>query len=164
MLKHPSLLVSAFLLLAQLATASASATEVEIHFAPEESLDRLDANSIDNAKSTVDIAAYVLKTGKSSMLSRLRELEAFAFALCSIRESAPTSRGCRSDLRRAVYSNGELMHLKAYAIDGTLLRTGSANFSRSGETRQANDVIVIHDAALAAQFEAHFVAMWTAGE
>jgi phosphatidylserine/phosphatidylglycerophosphate/cardiolipin synthase-like enzyme len=35
------------------------------------------------------------------------------------------------------------MHLKAYAIDGELLRTGSANFSASGERQQDNDLIVI---------------------
>ena len=37
------------------------------------------------------------------------------------------------------------MHLKAYAIDGEVLRTGSANFSTSGENAQDNDLIVIRD-------------------
>ena len=40
---------------------------------------------------------------------------------------------------------GPLMHLKAYEIDGALLRTGSANFSASGENAQDNDLIVIRD-------------------
>jgi phosphatidylserine/phosphatidylglycerophosphate/cardiolipin synthase-like enzyme len=31
---------------------------------------------------------------------------------------------------------GELMHLKGYCVDHRIMRTGSANFSRSGETRQ----------------------------
>ena len=31
---------------------------------------------------------------------------------------------------------GPFMHLKAYEIDGKLLRTGSANFSTSGEKRR----------------------------
>jgi phosphatidylserine/phosphatidylglycerophosphate/cardiolipin synthase-like enzyme len=38
---------------------------------------------------------------------------------------------------------GELMHLKGYCIDHRLLRTGSANLSRSGETRQDNDLVVL---------------------
>jgi hypothetical protein len=33
---------------------------------------------------------------------------------------------------------GELMHLKGYCVDHRLLRTGSANFSRSVETRRDN--------------------------
>jgi hypothetical protein len=35
---------------------------------------------------------------------------------------------------------GELMH---YCVDHRLLRTGSANFSRSGETRQDNDLVAL---------------------
>ena len=47
------------------------------------------------------------------------------------------------------------MHLKAYAIDGVILRTGSANFSTSGERAQDNDLVVIRDPGAAAKFEAH---------
>jgi phosphatidylserine/phosphatidylglycerophosphate/cardiolipin synthase-like enzyme len=56
------------------------------------------------------------------------------------------------------------MHLKAYEIDGAVLRTGSANFWASGENAQDNDLIVIRDAAAAGRFEAHFTAMWSAAE
>jgi phosphatidylserine/phosphatidylglycerophosphate/cardiolipin synthase-like enzyme len=52
-------------------------------------------------------------------------------------------------------------HLKSYAIDRSMLRTGSANFTRSGEHDQQNDLIVIRDPQLAAKFEAHFQRMWT---
>jgi phosphatidylserine/phosphatidylglycerophosphate/cardiolipin synthase-like enzyme len=55
--------------------------------------------------------------------------------------------------------DGPFMHLKAYEIDGELLRTGSANFSMSGENAQDNDLIVIRDAAACAKFEAHFERM-----
>lgn len=58
--------------------------------------------------------------------------------------------------------SGAFMHLKAYAIDGELVRTGSANFSSSGEREQDNDLVVIRDAKAAAQFEAHFQRMWNA--
>ena len=50
-------------------------------------------------------------------------------------------------------------HLKAYAIDGALLRTCSANFSASGEREQDNDHIVIRGAGAAA-VHAHFERMW----
>lgn len=33
------------------------------------------------------------------------------------------------------------MHLKGYRVDHRLVRTGSANFSRSGETRQDDDLV-----------------------
>jgi phosphatidylserine/phosphatidylglycerophosphate/cardiolipin synthase-like enzyme len=56
------------------------------------------------------------------------------------------------------------MHLKAYAVDGELLRTGSADFSTSGENAQNNDLIVVRDAGTAAKFDAHFQRMWDAGQ
>ena len=59
---------------------------------------------------------------------------------------------------------GPFMHLKAYEIDRTLLRTGSANFSTSGENAQDNDLTVIRDAGAAAKFEAHFQRMWNSAQ
>lgn len=52
------------------------------------------------------------------------------------------------------------MHIKAYEVDGQLLRTGSENFSHSAPT-QDNDLVVIHDPAAVAKFEAHFEQMWS---
>ena len=59
---------------------------------------------------------------------------------------------------------GPYMHLKAYAIDGEVLRTGSANFSTSGENAQDNDLVVLRNAAAAAKFDAHFEHMWDYAE
>lgn len=55
------------------------------------------------------------------------------------------------------------MHLKSYAIDGRLLRTGAANFSASGEKRQDNDLIVIESAEAAATFKRAFDARFAGG-
>jgi len=52
--------------------------------------------------------------------------------------------------------NSAFVHLKCYEIDGHLLRTGSANFSASGEKRQDNDLIVLKDAQAAAKFKHAF--------
>ena len=54
-----------------------------------------------------------------------------------------------------------LMHLKAYAVDGAFLRTGSANFSPTGEKRQDNDLILFHNAAAAAHFTQDFDRLWS---
>ncbi len=54
----------------------------------------------------------------------------------------------------------DLMHLKAYAVDGRWLRTGSTNFSWSGETRQDNDIVVIDSPTAARDFTRHFETLW----
>jgi phosphatidylserine/phosphatidylglycerophosphate/cardiolipin synthase-like enzyme len=54
----------------------------------------------------------------------------------------------------------DLMHLKSYVIDGTPLRTGSANWSPTGLKRQDNDVHYEFASILAARFEAKFESMW----
>jgi phosphatidylserine/phosphatidylglycerophosphate/cardiolipin synthase-like enzyme len=48
----------------------------------------------------------------------------------------------KSTAAGTVKRGGPFMHLKAYEIDGEELRTGSANFSTSGENAQDNDLIV----------------------
>ena len=48
------------------------------------------------------------------------------------------------------------MHLKGYCVDHRLLRTGSTNFSRSGETRQDNDLVALRGAPVCAGFDAKF--------
>ncbi len=56
-----------------------------------------------------------------------------------------------------------LMHLKSYAVDGKVLRTGSANLSRSaeaGDSVQDNDVVFLRSSTAASQFEQEFEAMW----
>ena len=55
---------------------------------------------------------------------------------------------------------GELMHLKGYRVDHRLLRTGSANFSRSGETRQDNDLVALRGPSVCTGFDTKFDRAW----
>jgi hypothetical protein len=55
---------------------------------------------------------------------------------------------------------GELMPLKGYCVDHWLLRRGSANFSRSGETRQDNDLVVLRGESVCSGFETKFDRAW----
>ncbi len=55
---------------------------------------------------------------------------------------------------------GVLMHLKAYAVDGERLRTGSGNFSHSGLSAQDNDLILVDDPEAVARFERNFDAIF----
>jgi len=48
------------------------------------------------------------------------------------------------------------MRLKGYRVDHRLLRTASANFRRSGETRQDNDLVALRGEPVCAGFDAKF--------
>jgi len=59
-----------------------------------------------------------------------------------------------------VKASRDLMNFKSYLVDGTLLRTGSANWSPTGMKRQDNDVHYESDPTTAEAFEDHFATMW----
>jgi phosphatidylserine/phosphatidylglycerophosphate/cardiolipin synthase-like enzyme len=155
---------SAFwLLLAALGASGAIAQEV--HFSPEERLDAIDAALIATAKNSIDLASYALTD--PVVLDALNDAQRRGVAIRIVLD--PRERhdfvklGDLSDTVR-IKRGGPFMHLKAYAIDGEVLRTGSANFSTSGENSQDNDLIVIRDAGAAAKFDAHFERMWDAAQ
>jgi phosphatidylserine/phosphatidylglycerophosphate/cardiolipin synthase-like enzyme len=54
-----------------------------------------------------------------------------------------------------------LMHLKSYSIDGVTLRSGSANFSATGEKRQDNDLLLTRDPKSIERFRLNFEALWS---
>ncbi len=149
--------------LSVLATLSAisAAPAQEVHFSPEERLNAIDAALIATAKRSIDLASYALTD--PIVLDALNETERRGVVIRIVLD--PRERhdfvklGDLSDNVR-IKRGGPFMHLKAYEIDGTLLRTGSANFSTSGENAQDNDLIVIRDALAAAKFDVHFERMW----
>jgi phosphatidylserine/phosphatidylglycerophosphate/cardiolipin synthase-like enzyme len=158
-------LVISIALFAALALPAHAAPLAEVHAAPEESLDRIDADLIATAKTSIDLASYVL-----SDRIVIDALDAAAKRGVAIRIVLdPRERydfvdlGDLSDTVR-VKRGGPLMHLKAYETDGAVLRTGSANFADSGENAQDNDLVVLRDPAAAAKFEAHFETMWGAAQ
>ena len=54
----------------------------------------------------------------------------------------------------------DLMHLKSYAVDGRLLRTGSANWSPIRLKRQDNDVLYETSSETVDAFERRFSELW----
>jgi phosphatidylserine/phosphatidylglycerophosphate/cardiolipin synthase-like enzyme len=170
------LFLTACVALAALGTAWAEkgprvdGSQPEIHYAPRENLESLDAREIGLAELSIDMAAYVLSdpriiealtaAAERGVLIRLY-LDRSQFA-----EHGPTRGGlieallAHPNVVARVKGEGVLMHLKAYAVDGAVLRTGSGNFSRSGLASQDNDAIFITDPAVVDAFEGNFERIW----
>jgi phosphatidylserine/phosphatidylglycerophosphate/cardiolipin synthase-like enzyme len=144
--------------------------QTEIHYAPRENLESVDAREISRAQLSIDIAAYVLSdprivealmdAAERGVVIRLY-LDRSQFA-----QHGPTRDGvveallAHPNVAARVKGEGVLMHLKAYAVDGEVLRTGSGNFSRSGLARQDNDAIFITDPVVVDAFEGNFERIW----
>jgi phosphatidylserine/phosphatidylglycerophosphate/cardiolipin synthase-like enzyme len=118
----------------------------ETHYAPNEDLERIDVALLGGAEKQIDMAAYVLTD--RSVNEALREAAGRGVNVRIWRDANMAERVGDVDVEaqlgdrvqgleiRSNSPGGELMHLKGYCVDHRLLRTGSTNFSRSGETRQ----------------------------
>ena len=163
-----------FLILCISALAFASSADtgarLEVHYAPRENLETVDVREIRNAKLSIDMAAYVLSdeqiidaltsAAEREVVIRLY-LDKSQFSEHGLRQGGPVEALlAHPNVLARVKSEGVLMHLKAYAVDGQVLRTGSGNFSRSGLTHQDNDLILVTDQAAVDAFEANFERIW----
>jgi phosphatidylserine/phosphatidylglycerophosphate/cardiolipin synthase-like enzyme len=162
MLRRRHLLCAA---LSTILLALSPALAQEVHVSPEEDLAQIDAGLIATARTSTDFAYYSLT--EPVALRALNDAEHRGVAIRIVLDPREHQDFVKlADLADnvRVKRSGPFMHLKAYAIDGALLRTGSANFSASGERRQDNDLIVIRDAGATARFDARFERMWKSAQ
>ena len=159
-----------FGLILPITTWAQSGRKVEIHYAPRENLESVDVQEIGRAELSIDMAAYVLSdTQIIEALTDAAERDV-TIRLYLDRSEFAEHGPVRGELVEALLAHpnvvarvkgeGVLMHLKAYAVDGEVLRTGSGNFSSSGLSLQDNDLILIADPAVVDAFEANFDRMW----
>ena len=157
-------------LILPIATWAETGSQIEIHYAPQENLETVDVQEIGRAELSIDMAAYVLSdkeiiealtdAAERDVVIRLY-LDKSQFA-----EHGPVRGGviksllAHPNVLARVKGAGVLMHLKAYAVDGQVLRTGSGNFSHSGLADQDNDLILITNQAIVDAFEANFERIW----
>ena len=112
----------------------AKAAEPEIHYAPVENLEHIDLALIRSATKSVDMAAFTLTDWP--LIAVLKEARGRGVTVRILLDPSQRQADAKlaemKDVVRVKKRGRPYMHLKAYAIDGVLLRTGSANFSPSG--------------------------------
>lgn len=139
---------------------------VQIYYGPGAGFETIDARLINSARHSIDMAAYVLTDrGLVSALGRaaMRGVRVRVYLDGEeLARNAPILdiAGAHNFEARRKGRSRDLMHLKAYQIDGRRLRTGSANFSVSGENYQDNDLVVIESPEAAARFRETFERLW----
>ncbi len=148
---------------------SAHAATIDIHYAPAENLEAIDVALLDNAGVSIDMAAYVLTD--DSVIAALGDAADRGVAVRLYLDRSEfgghsekiVALLAKPGVAARVKPSGVLMHMKAYAVDGAQLRTGSGNFSRSGLSRQDNDLLVTDDKAAVARFEHDFDRIFAQG-
>lgn len=153
------------------APALSAAPAAEIHYAPKENLEAVDVREIASARLSIDMAAYVLSderviealTGAAERDVAVRiYFDSSQFSQHGLKLDAPIEALlAHPNVDAKVKGEGVLMHLKAYAIDGKVLRTGSGNFSHPGLAQQDNDLILINDPTTVDAFEVNFETLWS---
>jgi phosphatidylserine/phosphatidylglycerophosphate/cardiolipin synthase-like enzyme len=155
--------------------AEAGSSSAEQHFSPSENLEQFDRDCLEQAQHSVDIAMYaftdryladqLLKLASRGVRIRLyRDRQQYEEEQNNARER---NRPSATDLLRGqrnievrIKASHELMHLKAYLVDGRLLRDGSANWSAAGLKRQDNNLHFTADPAQVRAFQQQFEQMW----
>jgi phosphatidylserine/phosphatidylglycerophosphate/cardiolipin synthase-like enzyme len=150
--------------------ASPVTAPVRIAYGPGDGFETIDSDLIDRARDRIDMAAYVLSDQKIiAALSAAAErgvkirlyLDAEQFRrIASANENMLALVNQPGVSARIKAEQNDMMHLKAFAVDGRWLRTGSANFSWSGARRQDNDILVIDSAEAARAFSRRFDSLW----
>ena len=117
---------------------------VEIRYAPTADLERIDLALLRQATRSIDIAAYLFVDQAliEALADAARRGVRVRLYLDGGQEASREGFGGRARGLRGIDRielrlkppGSDIMHLKSYSVDGKLLRTGSANFSRSGET------------------------------
>jgi phosphatidylserine/phosphatidylglycerophosphate/cardiolipin synthase-like enzyme len=139
---------------------------VRLYYGPADGFETVDARLIEGARRSIDMAAYVLTD--RALATALRRAASRGVKVRVYLDGEEMGRRApiediadapNLEVRRKGRSR-DLMHMKSYQIDGRTLRTGSANFSVSGEVYQDNDLIVIESPPAAARFREIFERLW----
>lgn len=160
--------------LASAVTQALNQVQAEVHYAPAENLEAIDLAQLDAAQHTVDVASYAMDD--RAIAEELVKLAGRGVVVRIYRDQlqreGEVARGSKGQTDLSQMFKGQpnihvrikgvraLMHLKAYAVDGRVLREGSANWSLVGEKVQDNSLLLLHDPALVGQFEENFETIW----
>ena len=134
---------------------------IEIYFSPDDGAARRIVELIVGAEEQVAFLAFALTS--EAIAGALEQRAAGGVEVRGVMDAGQAhSAGSRhEELRQAgvevrLDGNPDRMHHKVIVIDGRTVITGSYNFSRSAETQNDENVVILHDPEAAARFLEEF--------
>jgi len=177
-LEETVLLIRSVLCIAMMAFAfpavaqEAKGNEVAIYYSPQDDLEKQDVALIAKAHKTIDFAANALvspaivealaEAAKRDVKIRiyLDRSRLRGFQTVPNRKWLDLARLRKPGVEIRLKRRGERQQLNSYAIDGEILRTGSATFSPNELRRYDNDLVIIRSEKHASRFTSVFDEMW----
>jgi phosphatidylserine/phosphatidylglycerophosphate/cardiolipin synthase-like enzyme len=151
------------------ATVDAVSPAIEVAFSPNGGATDLVVRTIDSAKTGIRVAAYSF-TSKPISTALLAAHKRGVDVRVVVDKSNATARytaatflanqgvPVRVDYQRAI------MHDKFIVVDGVTVETGSFNFTASADSKNAENVLVLHDPAVAERYQWEWEKLWGESE
>ena len=134
---------------------------LEVYFAPEDGVAPRVVELIEDAQQSVAFLAFALTS--EEIAGALEGKVAEGLEVRGVMDAGQSGNlGSRylelleAGVEVRLDGNPDRMHHKVIVIDGVLVITGSYNFSRSAETQNDENLIVLHDSAAAAAYLQEF--------
>lgn len=132
-------------------------TPIDVYFSPDDHVQQALLQLLDSAKSSIYFLAYSFTADPLGEAIRRAAAAGVRVAGVMDEDQVHSNVGSEFDKFRAagldvrLDGNAGEMHHKLMIIDGNILVIGSYNFTASAETTNDENLIVIHDAQIAAQ-------------
>ena len=147
------------------ASVAAAATDIEVVFSPHGGVARTIAAKIDSATSSAFVMAFTISEPQIvQALIRAHE-RGIAVRIITDRAQERSKTSAAHELNNRglqIRSNHQYtrFHNKVVILDGETVCTGSANFSKSGDRSNAENVVILRVPEVAAKFCENFAYHW----
>jgi len=138
------------------------AQNIDIYFSPNGGAATAVAAEIEKAKTSIKIQAYAIS--ESQITGALLDAHARGVAVGLIvtptqQSDAYSTAGKlkKAGIHTVVDRAHALQHNKTMVIDDLVVVTGSMNFTKSGDKKNAENTLIIHDARIAAVYTANWL-------
>ena len=150
-------------LLALLLAVSIQAAEIQVYFSPQGGCTEAVVANLDKATNTVLVQAYSFSSApiaKALVDAKKRGVKVQVILDKSQRTERYSSADFvqRAGIATFIDAKHAIAHNKIMVIDGETILTGSFNFTKAAEEKNAENLLVIQDAALAAKYTANWQA------
>jgi phosphatidylserine/phosphatidylglycerophosphate/cardiolipin synthase-like enzyme len=138
---------------------------VEVYFSPDDGVAARLAELLGDARESIHILAYSFTSDELARLIRERAAAGVLVSGVFERQQVESNLGgefenfLRSGLDVRLDGNPANLHHKVLIIDRRIVVSGSYNFSQSAETRNDENLLVIHNADIAALYLGEFERM-----